>query len=334
MRTGTTATFGIFSLLLFLVASVSSAGAQVVAPTVPGLRLLEGPPFLIDDSEVGSDSSGRVIVAQQGTAETGTVAPTEEEATRALERLLVTRGALVLPRFAREIEPEVRYRYSGSAAQNTRRDTFTAALTGRLGLPFDSQVEVRVPYVLHDETDFDTTSGLADVSVLLTKEILRERDASPNLLLSARWTAPTGEENFTSRGLGTGSGFHVIEGLITSSLRRDPLVFFGTASYAATLPARKIGLDIDPGDVFGFKTGGILAASPETSVTIALNMAFSGRVEIEGHRVRGTDQVVGVVELGVAHILTRRLLLDVRAEIGVTDDAPDVALIVSFPFRF
>jgi hypothetical protein len=328
MRTCTTV------ILLFVFSSVAYADPQLLATTVPGMRLLEGPAFFADNTGIGADSVSHLTVAQQGTAETGTVAPTEEDAERALERLLVTRGALVLPRFGREMEPELRYRYTGSAAQRTRRDTFTAALTGRLGLPFDSQVEVRVPYVLHDETDFATTSGLGDVAVLLTKEVLRERESFPNLLLSARWTAPTGDEDFTSQGLATGSGFHVIEGLITSSLRRDPLVFFATASYAATLPAKKIGLDIDPGDVLAFKAGGILAASPDTSVSISLNMAFSGRVEVEGRRVRGTDRVIGIIELGVAQILTRRVLLDIRTEIGVTDDAPDLALVVSFPFRF
>lgn len=333
MRTGTTATFGIFLLFLLLIASVSYADSHVNSTSVPGLRLLEGSPFLIDN-EVGVDSGGDVRVAQQGTAETGTVAPTEEDAARALERLLVTRGALVLPRFSAEIEPEVRYRYTGSAARQTRRDTLTAALTGRLGLPFDSQAEVRVPYVLHDETDFDTTSGLGDIAILLTKEILRERDFFPNLLLSARWTAPTGEDNFTSAGLGTGSGFHVVEGIVTSSIRRDPLVLFATASYAATLAAKKRGIDIDPGDIMAFKAGGILAASPDTSLGIALTMAFSGRIEVEGRRLHGTDRVIGLIELDVAHILTPRLLVDVRAEIGVTEDAPDLALVVSFPFRF
>jgi hypothetical protein len=323
------------TVIFFLVlASAAHADAQALATSVPAVRLLEGSAFFVDDAGIVTASTRHFSFAQQGTNETGTVAPTEEDAERALERLLVTRGALVLPRFGREIEPELRYRYTGSAAQRTRRDTFTAALTGRLGLPFESQIEVRVPYVLHDETDFDTTSGLGDVSVLLTKEVLRERESFPNLLLSARWMAPTGDENFTSQGLATGSGFHVIEGLITSSLRRDPLVFFATASYAATLPARKIGLDIDPGDVVAFKAGGILAASPDTSVSVSLNMAFSGRVEVEGRRVRGTDRVNGILELGVAHILTRRVLLDIRAEIGVTEDAPDLGLIVSFPFRF
>jgi hypothetical protein len=305
MRTLATVTLGTLSLLSFLL---------IIVPA--------------------SYADPQIMVAQQGAPETGMVAPTEEDAARALERLLITRGALVLPRFGREIEPEIRYRFTGSAAQSTRRDTLTAALTGRLGLPLDSQVELRVPYVLHDKTAFDTTSGLGDVSVLLTKEVLRERDSLPNLLLSARWTAPTGDENFTPLGLATGSGFHVVEGLITSSLRRDPLVFLATAAYATTLPAEKRGIDIDPGEVVAFKLGGILAASPATSVSIGLNMAFSGRVEIAGRRVRGTDRVIGLIEIGVAHILARRMLLDVRAEIGVTEDAPDLGLVVSLPFRF
>jgi hypothetical protein len=329
------AALGILALVVSGLSQTSQAESAEFAASFPGLRLFDAPGSHVDGSDVkDTEQIGDLAVAQQGMTESGTIAPTDEDAARALERLLVTRGALVLPLFGREIEPELRYRYSGTSAERTRRDTFTAALTGRVGLPFDSQVEVRVPYVLHDETDVDTASGLGDVSVMLTKEVLRERDSRPNLLLSARWTAPTGDEDFSTQGLATGSGFQVIEGLVTSSLRRDPLVFFATASYAATLPAKKIGFDIDPGDVIAFKAGAALAASPDTSISVGLNMAFSSRVAVDGRRVRGTDRVIGLAELEVAHIVTRRLLLDVRAEIGVTTDAPDLALIVSLPFRF
>jgi hypothetical protein len=273
------------------------------------------------------------IAAAQAPA-TDRIDPTEEEAERALERLLVTRGIAVLPPWVTEVEPEFRYQLRGTAEEATRRDTLTAALMLRLGTPFDSQIQVRAPYVLHDRTEFDTTSGIGDVSVTVTKQLLRERGALPNLLISARWTAPTGEESFNPGQLATGSGFHIVEGLLTASVTRDPLVFFGAASYARTLPEKRFGLDVDPGDIVTAKMGGLLAASPDISLSLALTLGFADKVAVAGRRIARTDRVVGVIEIGAAYVMSRKAVFNAGVEIGVTDDASDLGVVFSVPFRF
>jgi hypothetical protein len=276
----------------------------------------------------------RYQLAQAPAPAADRIDPTEEDAERALERLLVTRGISVLPLRAMEVEPEIRYRFEGTAAQGTRRDTVSAALGFRVGLPFDSQAQLRIPYVIHDETEFDTTSGIGDVQLSLTKQVLRERKSIPSLLFTARWTAPTGDDTLNPSALGTGSGFHIVEGLVTSSIQRDPLVFYGTASYATVLPEKRLGVDVSPGDIFTLEIGAILAASPDTTLHAAVNMGFAGTAEVAGRPVRGSDRVLGILELGVAHVIARRALISVTAEIGITEDAPDLRLVVSMPFRF
>jgi len=258
----------------------------------------------------------------------------DDEGARALERFLVTRGGLVLPKYTFEIEPEVAYSHNGSSAQRSDRDTFDTTLALRLGLPFDSQAEVRVPYIIHDETRASTASGLGDVQVLFTKELLRERQWLPTLLATVRWQAPTGENEFLPDRLATGTGFNVFDAQLTAVKRVDPVVFVGAVSYAVTLPGHQRGVFVEPGDVFGAKLGGILAISPDTSFSVILNVARSQQAKVAHHTVRGSDQVVGSIELGVAQILTRRLLLNVTTEIGVTEDARDLRFAVGLPIRF
>ena len=261
--------------------------------------------------------------------------PTEDESNRALERFLVIQGGLVVPAWAKEIEPEIAYTHNGASAVLTKHDTVTAAVTFRLGLPYTTQIEVRAPYVILDETSRDRASGVGDVRLAVTKEVLSGRDALPSVLLTARWTAPTGDADIGAGHASTGTGFHVVEGLVSAVKRIDPLVFFGTASYALAASGRKFaGVDVRPGDVFGVKLGSILAVSPETSMFAALNLSFAGRTNVAGRDVRDSERTSGTIELGVAHILTSSTLLNVSVQAGVTKDAPDLQVLVSLPYRF
>jgi hypothetical protein len=77
-----------------------------------------------------------------------------------------------------------------------------------------------------------------------------------------------------------------------------------------------------------------LAVSPETSLRLAFNQEFVGKTGLRGRSVGGSDQTLGVLSLDAATLLSRRVLLDVGVDIGVTEDAPDYVARVSLPIRF
>jgi len=284
---------------------------------------------------IAEPSSSAAWLALQTPADPGSEPlRSDDEGARALERLLVTRGGLVLPKYSLEIEPEVSYSHDGASSLRTNRDTVSTVLALRVGLPFDSQAEVRMPYVIHDETSGSSTSGVGDLQLSFTKELIRERDRVPTVLAMVRWQAPTGENEFLPGRLAPGTGFNIFDAQVTLVKRFDPIVFIGAAAYAVVLPERQRGVLVEPGDVFSVKLGGILAASPDTSVGLALNLARSERAKVAHRTVSGTDQVIGSIELGVAQILTKRLLLNVTTEIGVTEDARDLRLSIAVPIRF
>jgi hypothetical protein len=115
----------------------------------------------------------------------------EQEEVRALEEALVRRGTQVLPRGQVQIEPELSYAYSDN--HDLRRDTFGGALTALMGLPWASQIDVRVPVVISDRLERNgATSGLGDISIGLSKELLARDGQSMGLVASARWYTDTG----------------------------------------------------------------------------------------------------------------------------------------------
>ncbi len=249
----------------------------------------------------------------------------DEETARALERVLVQRGALVLRPWLAEIEPLVAYGYREQ--DSLRRDTFSSSLTLRLGLPWAAQGEVRAPFVLYDrQSGAGTSSGLGDVTVGLTKLLIMERESVPELLFTARWKTTTGSSDGQ---LPTGSGAHGLQGVLTAVKRLDPLVLVGSPYYVWNLRSGDVAL----GDGLGVILAVILAATPETSVALDVDVASFSATVAGGQPLAGTDRLSGVLEIGVSTIVARNLLLNVIAGVGVTPAAPDLRLAVSVPFR-
>jgi hypothetical protein len=246
-----------------------------------------------------------------------------EDETRALERALVRQGGSIIPQGAIEAEPEFDYFYS--EPNGGRRDTFVSAITLRYGLPWALQADLRVPYVIYDrQTGFRSVSGLGDVELALTKDLVAERELVPELLFTGRWKTTTGR---TSTVLPLGTGSDTLQALLTAVKTQDPIVLFGRLSYTESLghgPA-------DLGNLVGGTIGSFLAATPNTSVflDVDVNSSLENRIG-----VIGANRLVGLVETGATTVLSRATVLDINAGIGFTSAAPNFRLIISLPTRF
>jgi hypothetical protein len=266
----------------------------------------------------------------------------------------VREGGLLLPRGTVELEPRLQYTYRGSdalgivfvggapqvAQQDVKRSEIEASLGMRVGLPWSLQADLRVPYTwLHQsrvigssQGESERESGRGDIEIGLTKQLLAERSSRPSVLASLTWKSASGRNEPNQ--LSPGSGFHQLQGGFTAVKRQDPLVFFGSWSYAATLARMRDGSKVDPGDSVGIKGGALLAASPETSLRAGFDLSWFGRTKVGGVSIPGTDGTVAVLELGFASLLNARTLFDLHFGIGLTPDAPDFRLRVSLPIRF
>jgi hypothetical protein len=302
------------------------------------------------------------------TGDTRAVAPgqfevDEEAAERALERTLVRTGVLLLPSGVMEVEPSLAYTRSELGVNNliiledipfilednipfiatddVRRDIFDAEVAFRFGLPFDSQLDIAIPYRRVEESnvtnipglyrsmDSRSASGFGDIRLGLAKTLVREERWWPDLVGRVVWDTDTGSTS-DAVGVALGDGFNSLGVSLNAVKRQDPLAFVGGLSYRTTFERD----DIEPGDQFGLSLGAVLAASPETSMRFVFTQTVVDETEHNGRDVIGSDLVQGILTLGTSTIVGRATLLDVSADIGVTDEAQDYSLRLSLSKRF
>jgi hypothetical protein len=307
-------------------------------------------------SEASSTQAEEAPAVESGAAQAapGQLEVDEEAAERALERALVAAGALLLPFGKAEIQPSFAYirREQDAptifleqgrqfiASQEVRRNTFTGDLLLRFGLPFDSQLEVGIPYRYVEqevvtEVDFGARakmeghgSGFGDIRLGLAKGLLHERNWWPDLISRVTWDTDSGATS--DDGVSLGGGFNELQGSLVMIKRQDPLVFIGSASYGTTFEKD----DTNPGDRLSFSVGALLAASPETSLRIVLNQTFINELEVGDRAINGSDLVVGTLNFGASSVIGRGKFLDLLVGMGLTDEAPDYSVGISLAVRF
>jgi hypothetical protein len=121
---------------------------------------------------------------------------------------------------------------------------------------------------------------------------------------------------------------------MTALKTSDPLVFFGTLSYAHDLPSVESFGKVQTGDALGLQLGMALSLNPDTSMTFGLSQEFRRRTRLDGEALPGTDTLASTFLIGLGRVISPRLLLDVNLGIGLTRDAPDYVFQLSLPFRF
>jgi hypothetical protein len=286
--------------------------------------------------------------------EPGEFAVSEEAAQRALERALVETGNLVLQPGKLEFVPSIAYQFRqaslpGQIALTTggsvlvtesviRSTQLEAGTLLRVGSPWDSQVEIGVPYeykrlsntsrVLGSGlSDQATTSvGFGDPTLTLIKQVTREREWWPGIFASGAWDSNFGE---TRKRIPLGTGFTEFRAGVTAIKRQDPLVFTAGLTYQTALKNNNVA----PGDQYSPAVGMLFAVSPETSLRVAQQLTFVRKANVGDKPVPGSEQTYGIFTFGALSILGRGLVVDFTANVGETRDAPDLLVRLAFPIR-
>lgn len=251
----------------------------------------------------------------------------------ALEEALVQRGSAVLPPWTAQIIPAASWGHSGSSALGSKSDNYVTSVSARMGLPTGLMLDVGLPFVVHAENINGDNSGIGDFSISLTKQLLSQSDDRPSLLASFGYVAPTGEDLFETA-VPTGSGFHIIQGTLSSVKSIDPVAFYGDLSYSHPFSRNFQGSNFQAGDTIGFGVGSTLAATPEIALSLGMNFSFVGDWEVDGIDINGSDRTIGIVSLGAGFLLSQNLYLSIAGQFGVTEDASDLGLSVALPMRF
>jgi hypothetical protein len=270
----------------------------------------------------------------------------EQAAQRALERTLTQGGALLLPTWRIQFGPSITYSLNQTdfptlvedgdtlllGLNDVERTAFNANLAVQVGLPFESQLELGLPYQWVDEeirtriqgVPFGQSierngKGIGSLKVGLAKTFVRERGWRPDLVGRITWDTGSGDR--TDNGVFIG-GFESVGGSLSFIKRKDPLVFFGSASYRTFFEDE----DIEPGDQFAFSFGTALAISPSSSLFASISNLFLAETEFGNQQIDGSDITAVSMSLGASTIVSRGVLLNLTTSIGISENAPDYSI--------
>jgi hypothetical protein len=315
--------------------------AQPLAPTVssltPPTATVRSPPLTRTETAEPKPVSGLVTVD-------------ELAAQRALERALVQQGFALLPKWDLEIEPAFTFSLAeftypsfligngmtGIVNNNARQYSYIGDLVVRLGLPWNSQIDLYVPYryldqktaVAQGNTVVSSSrlggGGLGDISLTLNKVLFKEEDWRPNLIGAVQYGVNT---SGSAQGLPLGNDYNVVRGLLTATKQLDPLVLVGQIGYGHGWAHR-----LTPGGEYDALIGMLMSVAPEASLNFQLQQRFFDTGRQTGVVVSG--RTVTNFITGASVILAPRTLLDFSLGIGLTRDTPRYFFRISLPMRF
>ncbi len=268
-----------------------------------------------------------------------------QAAQRALERTLTASGALLVPYGSVDFEPTIGYtrRETPNLVLFTNnRNEFTTAFNLRIGLPWESQLSLGLPFVAAQQQTINNFvapvqqvssgfgAGLGDVTIGLSHTLMHQAAGwRPDLIAGISYEAPTGQRTANGVALQNSAQSRLTFSL-TALKRQDPLAFVAGIGYSKAFDYQ----NFNPGNQLTFTGGVYLASSPETTLSALLQQSFVQAPTLNGVTLTGSNSVQSVLVLGASSILGRGVLLNLQVGVGLTRDAPKYSVLVSFPIRF
>jgi hypothetical protein len=230
-------------------------------------------------------------------------------------------------------------------SEKVDRDIFFNNHSFRLGVGRDMQVDIVIPIGYEEESSFrgdgshesKKISGLGDISLGLSHQLIKFDSDWPDTVIAFNWKSTTGQDPYrlvNSNELALGSGFDTFGFSIFSMISDDPSVLFGGLSLNYTQADDKEIGRVKPGISGGLNLGMALALNFNTSLSFNFQYAKSGRTEVNGQKINGTETTTGAFTIGLSTAKGQSYAVDVDLGIGLTADSPDFQLTVSFPFKF
>lgn len=282
----------------------------------------------------------------------------------AFARSLIGHGGLLLAPGVIQITPGFTYIHSSSNdividgftvapilvvgnifSQRINRDDLLQSMQLTAGLPWDSQIDVSVPYGIEwtrtaeaGNKQIDSrVSGIGDAQLTVSHQILHAHGSWPDLMASLRWKTDTGVDPYAAGAqseVALGTGFNSYQASVTAITINDPLVFYTTASYTWTAPRRQSIGRVSPGASAGVQLGMTVALNLDASMYFGYSQSFTESTRLNGITVPNSYLSVGTLTIGVNYALSRDATLVTNLGVGLTADAPDVQLDVQVPVLF
>ena len=230
--------------------------------------------------------------------------------------------------------------------------TVTNTFTFQYGVLDNLTFTASVPFVAKSDAVKDTTAaGLGDLSVGARWEPFPLKADRLPLILFGNLSSKTGDSPYEinqTKDLSTGKGYYSVG--VGASTRKyiDPVVLF--ASVSANYGLKETGLnqvrgtnriieEFDPGISGGFAFGFAYSFNYDVSLTMSYQQSFNTNAEFtfrntatkERDSFSPADQSSSTLAFALGVRVSPETIVNGTVGIGLTEDAPDVSLGLSFP---
>src|SRR5574344_777734 len=230
--------------------------------------------------------------------------------------------------------------------QENASHALTNTFTAQYGLRDNLTLSASLPLVAKTDLLKDTTAaGLGDISLGARWEPFPLKAGRLPLILFANLSTKTGDSPYeinSTTELATGKGYYSAG--IGASTRKyiDPVVLFASAS--ANYGFKESGLnqirgsriieEFEPGISGGFAFGFAYSFNYDVSMTMSYQQSFNTGSEFTyhtGERYSPADQTSSTLAISLGVRVSPETIVNGTVGIGLTEDAPDVSLGLSFP---
>ncbi|EPK1361393.1 putative pilus system protein FilC [Acinetobacter baumannii] len=223
--------------------------------------------------------------------------------------------------------------------------TLTNSFTLQYGVLDNLTLSATLPFVAKSEIIRDTTTaGLGDISFGARWEPFPLKQGRLPLVLFGSLSTKTGDSPYEIGldELSTGKGYYSVG--VGASTRKyiDPVVLFASAS--ANYGFKESGLNqargsrtltsFDPGISGGFSFGFAYSFNYDVSLTMSYQQSFNMDAEFQfenGERYKSPDQSSAMLSFALGVRVSPETIVNGTVGIGLTEDAPDISLGLSFP---
>ena len=230
--------------------------------------------------------------------------------------------------------------------QENASHALTNTFTAQYGLRDNLTLSASVPLVAKSDLLKDATAaGLGDISLGARWEPFPLKAGRLPLILFANLSTKTGDSPYEInpvKDLSTGKGYYSAG--IGASTRKyiDPVVLFASASAnygfkesgLNQIRGRRIIEEFEPGISGGFAFGFAYSFNYDVSMTMSYQQSFNTGSEFfyEGDESYSpADQTSATLAISLGVRVSPETIVNGTVGIGLTEDAPDVSLGLSFP---
>ncbi|MHC0019018.1 putative pilus system protein FilC [Acinetobacter pittii] len=226
--------------------------------------------------------------------------------------------------------------------------TLTNSFTVQYGVLDNLTLSATVPFVAKSEIVRDTTAaGLGDISLGARWEPFPLKQGRLPLVLFGNLSTKTGDSPYEIGldELSTGKGYYSVGMGASTRKYIDPVVLFASAS--ANYGFKETGLNqargsrtltsFDPGISGGFSFGFAYSFNYDVSLTMSYQQSFNMDAEFQfekGEAYKSPDQSSAMLSFALGVRVSPETIVNGTVGIGLTEDAPDVSLGLSFPLDF